>query len=54
MIGRRVAVFVAVEVKAPGRKATPEQINFLDKVRADGGFAGIARSVMEAKEIITL
>jgi hypothetical protein len=51
MIGQRVAVFTAVEVKAPGRKATPEQTNFLERVKEHGGLAGIARSVQDALTI---
>jgi hypothetical protein len=53
MIGNRVAVFVAVEAKGEKGKATPEQMNFIGRVIFDGGLAGVARSVNEAKEIIT-
>lgn len=51
MVGQRVAIFLAVEVKAPGRKPTPEQTNFLDRVKSDGGLAGIARSIADAQTI---
>ena len=44
--------FVAVEVKAPRGRATPQQINFIDHVRAAGGLAGIARSPEDALNII--
>ena len=44
--------FVAVEVKAPRGRATPEQLAFLELVQRSGGVAGIARSVDEAWKII--
>jgi hypothetical protein len=39
MVGRRLAVFTAVEVKKPGGKATAEQLNFLQRVKDAGGIA---------------
>jgi hypothetical protein len=39
MLGRKVAVFTAVEVKKPGGKATAEQLNFLQRVKDAGGIA---------------
>jgi hypothetical protein len=47
-VGRRLAVFAAVEVKRPGQAATPQQINFLEMVQQAGGVAGIAHSPEEA------
>jgi len=52
MVGQTVAVFVAVEVKSPGKKAKPEQQRFLDAVNRLGGKAGVAHSVDEAKIIL--
>lgn len=52
MIGDRVAVFTAVEVKDKGR-ATKEQKKFISVVQAAGGFAGIARSVEDARKIMS-
>jgi hypothetical protein len=52
MVGQTVAVFAAVEVKAPRGRPTAEQTAFLDHVSAAGGLAGIARSVEEAEEIL--
>lgn len=43
MVGRRVAVFTALELKTGRAKATEEQQNFIDRVRKAGGFAGVAR-----------
>jgi len=51
MIGKRVGIFTAIEVKTPKGKATDEQINFIQRVRDLGGFAGVARSVEDALEI---
>jgi hypothetical protein len=48
MIGKKIAVFVALEVKTPTGKPTPEQMNFIRQVRAAGGFGGIVRNPDEA------
>lgn len=53
MVGQRIAVFTAVEVKSPTGRATSAQAAFLDHVRQAGGRAGIARSVTEAVRITT-
>lgn len=42
MVGRRLAVFTAVEVKKPGGKPTAEQLNFLQRVQDAGGIAVLA------------
>lgn len=52
MVGQKVAVFTAIECKTATGRPTPEQTNFLERVRAAGGFAGIARCVEDALEII--
>jgi hypothetical protein len=41
MVGRKLAIFTAIEVKAPREKATPKpaQKIFLQAVEVDGGFA---------------
>lgn len=51
-VGRRVAVFSAVEFKA-GTRPTPAQADFIQMVRGLGGLAGVARSVEEAKAIVS-
>lgn len=51
MVGRRVAVFYAIEVK-DGAKATSEQANFLQAVKNNGGISGIARSKEDARRIV--
>lgn len=44
--------FLAVEIKTQKGKATPEQIRFIDAVRARGGIAGIARSPEDALALL--
>jgi hypothetical protein len=51
MIGKRVGIFTAIEVKTPKGKATDEQINFIQRVRDLGGFAGVARNVGDVLRI---
>lgn len=50
MVGQRVAIFTAMEVKARGgtHRVTAEQRHFLDVVEAAGGIAGVARSPAQA------
>lgn len=52
MVGRRVALFTAIEVKRPGKNPTIEQARFMEAVRASGGIAGVARSPDDAIKII--
>jgi hypothetical protein len=52
MVGRELAVFTSIEVKAPHGKLTPEQDNWRRVVSYAGGAAGVARSVAEAAAIL--
>jgi len=52
MVGRQVAVFVAIEAKDKG-KLSKAQRTFLTVVHQAGGIAGVAHSVEEAQQIIT-
>lgn len=54
MVGHRVAVFTAIEVKTSSGRATPAQRNFIHTVTQAGGFAGIARSVADAVKIAAI
>lgn len=54
MVGRRVAVFTALEVKTGRLKATDEQQRFVDAVRDAGGIAGVVRSTDEAMGLLRL
>ena len=52
MVGQKIAIFTAVEVKTQGGRATAGQLNFIEQVRQCGGIAGIARSPEEARNVI--
>ena len=52
MVGMRVAVFTAVEFKAPGGSTTPEQDAFIKAVCDAGGLAGVARCTEDVMDII--
>ena len=54
MVGQRVAVFVAVEVKSAAGRATQAQKNFIRVVKEDGGLADVARSIEQAVEIVEI
>ena len=51
-VGKKVAVFLAIECKSAIGKPTPEQQNFIKFITERGGIAGIARSATEAIKII--
>jgi hypothetical protein len=52
-VGRKIAVFTAIETKRPqGGRVTPEQQHFIEFVRKTGGIAGIARDAEEATRLI--
>ena len=53
MVGQRLAVFAAVEVKDRGRP-TEQQAAFLNLIQQAGGLAGVARSVADALSILKL
>lgn len=48
MVGKRVAIFSALEVKTAKNKATTQQQAFINRVCLDGGIAGIVRNEQEA------
>lgn len=45
MIGKKIAVFTAVEIKTEKGKVSPEQKIFLDNVKNAGGIAKIIRNI---------
>jgi hypothetical protein len=47
MIGQKIAIFTALEVKNLSGKSTKEQINFIKQVRKSGGIGDILRWVDE-------
>lgn len=53
MVGKRVAVFTALETKAEKKGVKRKlQIRFINMVRAAGGIAGFVKGTPEAKELI--
>lgn len=52
MVGKRVAVFLAVESKRPGVKARPNQVDFMLDVARAGGISGVASSTEELETIL--
>ena len=51
MVGQKIAVFSAIEVRDKG-KATVEQKNFINIINNAGGYAGVAKNVNDAKKIL--
>lgn len=52
MVGKRIAMFTAIEVKENGGRISVEQVAFIQTVRQFGGIAGIAHNPEEALNII--
>lgn len=52
MVGQKIGIATFLEIKAPGKKPTPDQRNFLDVMRMAGCFAGVASSGEEALQIV--
>lgn len=52
MVGQRVGVFTAIEVKRPKGNVKSSQLNFIDVVKRMGGIAGVARSPEDAVRIL--
>ena len=52
MVGKTVAVFVAVETKSARGRTSKEQDNFITRVREAGGITGVARDESEALSIL--
>lgn len=58
MVGNKIAVFVAVEVKKPGSRTDKARLelqkNFVAAVNKDGGIAGFVESVDDATRMLRL
>lgn len=52
MVGRHIAQFMSIEVKAPKGVVRPEQQVWADNVRKAGGIAIIARSVDDVRFLL--
>ncbi len=48
MVGQKVAVFTAIEVKTDKGKPTPAQNKFIEMVNNNGGIGAVVRSVDDA------
>lgn len=51
-VGKKLAVWAAIECKTGSGRLTAEQRNFIEQVRGAGGRAGEARSVEDAVRIL--
>ena len=52
MVGQRIAVFSALEIKGATGRPTAQQCAFLEQIKKAGGIADIARSVQDAQMIL--
>jgi hypothetical protein len=52
MVGKKIAVFLALEVKATKGRPTKEQRSFIHTVVNSGGIAGIVRSSEDSNRLI--
>lgn len=52
MVGKKVAIFTAPEVKTDSGFASPEQNNFIKVVNEAGGIAGVIRSEEDITNLI--
>jgi hypothetical protein len=52
MVGRRAAVYTALECKGDGGRLRDAQKTFIDCVDSAGGIAGVVRSELDARHII--
>ena len=61
MVGKKIAVFTAIEVKKAGWKPSGKkeiehferQLNFINQIKHSGGFAGVAYSVDDALRTVS-
>lgn len=51
MIGQKIAVFTALEIKTETGKISKEQKNFIELIHKFGGIASIIRSVDDLKKV---
>jgi len=54
MVGQQVAIFTSIEVKSSSGRVKPEQQQWLNAVQAAGGIAGVARSVEDAMDLLSI
>lgn len=51
MVGKRIAVFTAIEVKAQKKKGAKNQMAFINFVKKMGGIAGLAWTVEMSRDL---
>ena len=54
LVGRRIARFVALEIKTDSGSVSPEQWAFLQLVTQLGGVAAVCRSIEQAQAVLDL
>lgn len=52
MIGKKICMFTALEVKSGSGRASPTQINFLEAVRTAGGISGLVSTPEQALQLV--
>ena len=52
MVGQKIAVFTAIEVKTPTGKVSEVKENFISLVKKHGGIAAVVRTIDDATEIL--
>jgi len=52
MVGKKIAIYTAIEIKTAKGNARPEQKVFIDNVLKAGGIAGIARNENDVKNLL--
>ena len=56
MVGKRVAIYTALEIKTPGHRTKKDrlekQLAFIETVKSHGGIAAMVDSVDKAKELL--
>ena len=51
-LGKTIAVFSAIETKSKNGRTSREQVNFVNYVKSQGGYAAVVRSLQEAAEAV--
>lgn len=54
MVGQKIAVFTAIEVKTESGKVSPQQEKFIEMVACFGGIGAIVRSVDDAMAVLEI
>ncbi|MGB4499394.1 MAG: VRR-NUC domain-containing protein [Methylococcaceae bacterium] len=54
MVGQKVAIFTAIEVKTETGKVSPAQTKFVEMVRKFGGIGAVVRSVDDAMAVLKI